>query len=85
MSSLIVRIGDNRFAIPHSELREVILIRPGDELQIEKIMDHTVYRLRGNLIPILKMSEITGDPSQDSIGGDHSVFWFSILVQINLV
>ncbi len=74
MSSLIVRIGDNRFAIPHSELREVILIRPGDELQIEKIMDHTVYRLRGNLIPILKMSEITGDPSQDSIGGDHSVF-----------
>ena len=38
MSSLIVRIGDNRFAIPHSELREVILIRPGDELQIEKII-----------------------------------------------
>ena len=31
MSSLIVRIGDNRFAIPHSELREVILIRPGDD------------------------------------------------------
>ena len=74
MSSLIVRIGDNRFAIPHSELREVILIRPGDELQIEKIMGNTVYRLRGNLIPILKMSEITGDKSQNVIGSDHSIF-----------
>ena len=74
MSSLIVRIGDNRFAIPHSELREVILIRPGDELQIEYIMDNSVYRLRGNLIPILKMSEITGDKSKECIENDQSIF-----------
>jgi two-component system, chemotaxis family, sensor kinase CheA len=60
MSSLIVRIEGDRYAVPHSELKEVILVRPEDEVQIEKIRDRKVYRLRGNLIPILSMEEITG-------------------------
>ena len=61
MSSLIVRIEGDRYAAPHSELKEVILVRPDDEVQIEKtIRDRAVYRLRGNLIPILTMEEITG-------------------------
>ena len=60
MSSLIVRIEGDRYAVPHSELKEVILVRPEDEVQIEKIRDREVYRLRGNLIPILSMDEITG-------------------------
>ena len=50
----------DRYAVPHSELKEVILVRPEDEVQIEKIRDREVYRLRGNLIPILSMEEITG-------------------------
>jgi len=60
MSSLIVRIQGDRYAVPHSELKEVILVRPDDEVQIESIRDRAVYRLRGNLIPILTMEEITG-------------------------
>ena len=60
MSSLIVRIGGDRYAVPHSELKEVILVRPDDEIQIETIRDREVYRLRGSLIPILSMDEITG-------------------------
>ncbi len=60
MSSLIVRIGGDRFAVPHSELKEVILVRPEDEIQIETIRDQEVYRLRDNIIPILSMKEITG-------------------------
>lgn len=60
MSSLIVRIGGDRYAVPHSELKEVILGRPDDEIQIETIRDREVYRLRGSLIPILSMDEITG-------------------------
>ena len=60
MSSLIVRIEGDRYAVPHSELKEVILVRPDDEVQIETIRDRAVYRLRGNLIPILTMEEITG-------------------------
>ena len=60
MSSLIVRIEGDRYAVPHSELKEVILVRPEDEVQIEEIRERKVYRLRGNLIPILSMEEITG-------------------------
>ena len=60
MSSLIVRIEGDRYAVPHSELKEVILVRSEDEIQIEQIRDREVYRLRGNLIPILSMEEITG-------------------------
>jgi two-component system, chemotaxis family, sensor kinase CheA len=59
MSSLIVRIGSYRFAVPHSELKEVIPVRPEDELQIENIRGKEVYRLRGSLIPILSLGEIT--------------------------
>jgi len=61
MSSLIVRIDGDRFAVPHSELKEVISVRPDDELQIEKIQNKEVYRLRGNLIPILTLRDITND------------------------
>ena len=59
MSSLIVRIDGDRFAIPHSELKEVILVRPDDEQQIELMRGKMVYRLRGSLIPILDLKEIT--------------------------
>ena len=61
MSSLIGRIDGDRFAVPHSELKEVISVRPDDELQIEKIQNKEVYRLRGNLIPILTLRDITND------------------------
>ena len=67
MSSLIVRIEGDRYAVPHSELKEVILVRPEDEIQIEEIRERKVYRLRGNLIPILSMEEIT------SVSKDHMV------------
>ena len=65
MSSLIVRIEGARYAVPHSELKEVILVRPEDDIQIERIRDREVYRLRGNLIPILSMEEITRIPKDD--------------------
>lgn len=55
MSSLIVRLGEDRFAIPHTELLEVIMVRPEDEFQIETIRGQEVYRLRGLLIPVLDM------------------------------
>jgi len=67
MSSLIVRIGEDRFAVPHSELKEVILVRPEDEVQIERIRDRKVYRLRGNIIPILSMREIAGVDDQGKV------------------
>jgi two-component system chemotaxis sensor kinase CheA len=72
MSSLIVRIGGFRFAVPHSELKEVIPVRHEDELQIERIRGKEVYRLRGSLIPILSLAEITGiENFGDGSNGDN--------------
>ena len=71
MSSLIVRIEGDRFAVPHSELKEVIRVRPEDELQIEEIRGQEVYRLRGSLIPILTMAEITGVNKEPDIDQEH--------------
>ena len=70
MSSLIVRIEGDRYAVPHSELKEVILVRPEDEIQIEEIRERKVYRLRGNLIPILSMEEITGVSKDDIVNNE---------------
>ena len=67
MSSLIIRIEGDRFAVPHSELKEVILVRPEDELQIEQIRGQEVYRLRGSLIPILTLAEISGVDKPEDI------------------
>ena len=63
MSSLIVRVDEDRFAIPHTELLEVIMVRPEDECQIESIRGQEVYRLRGQLIPVLDLNVIaSGNP-----------------------
>ena len=55
----------------HSELKEVIRVRPEDELQIEEIRGQEVYRLRGSLIPILTMAEITGVNKKPDIDQEH--------------
>ncbi len=70
MSSLIVRVGEDRFAIPHSELLEVIMVRPEDEFQIESIRGQDVYRLRGQLIPVLDLNVIaSGNQSDQDLQG----------------
>jgi two-component system, chemotaxis family, sensor kinase CheA len=61
MSSLIVRIGNARFAVPHADLSEVISVREGDDVQIERIRDRDVYRLRGHLIAVLSLQQIIGE------------------------
>jgi two-component system chemotaxis sensor kinase CheA len=68
MSSLIVRQGNDRFAVPHSELLEVIKVQKEDVNKIETIRGQEVYRLRGNLIPILDMNTIANEeiPNQEN-------------------
>jgi chemotaxis protein histidine kinase CheA len=39
MSSLIVRIEGDRYAVPHSELKEVILVRPEDEIKLKRFVN----------------------------------------------
>jgi two-component system chemotaxis sensor kinase CheA len=60
MSSLILRVEGYRFAVPQTEVREVIIVRPEDEIQIERIQGVEVYRLRGQLIPVITLASLTG-------------------------
>jgi len=65
--SLLVSIGDERFAIPQVNLDELLRI-PANQVKerIEVVGDAKVVRLREDLLPVLSLSEILGIDSTDS-------------------
>ncbi|MBD3308969.1 response regulator [candidate division KSB3 bacterium] len=54
---LIVTSGNQRFAIPQVNLEELIMLQDGSN-GIEKIYGAEVYRLRGELLPLLRLNEL---------------------------
>jgi len=63
--SLLVSIGDERFAIPQVNLDELLRI-PANQVKerIEVVGDAKVVRLREDLLPVLSLSEILGIEKQ---------------------
>jgi two-component system, chemotaxis family, sensor kinase CheA len=54
--SLIVRCRENRFAIPQTSISELVRVKAGDsEAKIERIKNAEVFRLRGNLLPLIRL------------------------------
>jgi two-component system chemotaxis sensor kinase CheA len=59
--ALIVTSGGDRFAIPQVSLLELVRIEEGtDEQGIEMIYGAPVYRLRGNLLPLVSLNQALG-------------------------
>lgn len=59
--SLIVEVGKSRFAIPQINVQELVCIKAGEASQrLEKIGDSDVMRLRGKLLPILRLADLLG-------------------------
>lgn len=61
--ALLVREGNSRFAIPQVKLLELLRIDQDEESRenkIEILQGKPVYRLRGQLLPLVSLSEITG-------------------------
>ncbi len=54
--ALIVTSGDYRYAIPQVSLKELVNINP--EKDLLKVGDTEFYRLRGEIIPVFRLSEI---------------------------
>jgi two-component system chemotaxis sensor kinase CheA len=55
--ALIVTCGGSRYAIPQSSLVELVNLRSGDnEHRIERIHESIVFRLRGDILPIIDLS-----------------------------
>jgi two-component system chemotaxis sensor kinase CheA len=61
----IVLTGGERYAIPQVNLEELLRI-PADQVQnrIERVGDADVVRLRGNLLPLIRLSDVIGVESQ---------------------
>lgn len=56
--ALIVSNGSNRFAIPQASIRELIWLEGEQSLQqLEEISGSQFYRLRGNLLPLVRLSQ----------------------------
>lgn len=60
MPTMIVRVEEYCFAIPQIDIREVVRIRPGDGQQIENINKKDVFRLRGQLLPVISLATVLG-------------------------
>jgi len=59
--SLIVRCDDDRFAIPQVNIKELVRIKAAEVAgRIERIKDAEVLRLRGNLLPLVRLSKAVG-------------------------
>jgi two-component system chemotaxis sensor kinase CheA len=57
--ALIVSNDSNRFAIPQVSIRELLWLEGEQSLrQIEEISGSQFYRLRGNLLPLIQLSQI---------------------------
>ncbi|TAJ28507.1 chemotaxis protein CheW [Bosea sp. (in: a-proteobacteria)] len=60
ISALIVVIGEERYAIPQTGVRELVRVKGHDENRIEQINGAPVLRLRGRLLPIVVMGDLLG-------------------------
>ncbi len=70
--SLVVRTGSRRFAIPQTNIGELVRIKPGDVLhKIERINEAEVFRLRGSLLPLVRLNRAL-DLADTEISDDES-------------
>ena len=57
--SLIVQCRDDRFAIPQVNIAELVRVRAVEvEQRIGQVQDAKVLRLRGNLLPLIELSDV---------------------------
>ncbi len=57
--SLIVQSKNDRFAIPQVNIAELVRLRPSEiESRVGRIKDSEVLRLRGDLVPLIRLEEV---------------------------
>ena len=71
--SLIVGVAEQRFAIPQVNLVELVHVGTEDiSHKIEKVGTATVLKLRDQLLPLLRLSEVLGIPQTVRLGAEIS-------------
>jgi two-component system, chemotaxis family, sensor kinase CheA len=65
--SLIVRCRGNRFAIPQTSISELVRVKAGDaRAKIQRIKRAEVFRLRGNLLPLVRLDAVLNLPEKNT-------------------
>ncbi|MGE3779767.1 MAG: chemotaxis protein CheW, partial [Pirellulaceae bacterium] len=61
---LLVTACGQRYAIPQKEVEELVYIRPGQShVRIERAADQTFLRLRGRLLPLVRLATVLRNPA----------------------
>jgi two-component system chemotaxis sensor kinase CheA len=68
--ALIVRVGNERFALPQHAVVEVVGMGADSRNMIEKVQDALVLRLREEVVPVLDLASILG--FEPNCGGERS-------------
>ncbi len=74
--ALIIRSGGERFSIPQVKLIELVRVETEEfhsSQKVEMLQDIPVYRLRGQLLPLVSLNKILGIPSNPSSPGCESI------------
>ena len=58
--ALIVESNDKRYAISQANLEEMLLLKPEEKDLIERVQGVEVFRLRGKVIPLIRLNHILG-------------------------
>lgn len=66
ISSLIVGIENERFAIPQLDVSELVMVTPGSPNRIEKINGTPVFRLRERILPLICLRTLLGFAPSES-------------------
>jgi two-component system chemotaxis sensor kinase CheA len=64
--ALVVRAGEDSFALPQLNIVELVKVKEGDEgTRIERLKGAEVLRLRGKLLPLVRLDETLFGPSEE--------------------
>ena len=60
VSALIVGVGEERFAIPQLDVRELVMVNANGPNKIERVNDSEVFRLRNRILPLVSLRKLIG-------------------------
>lgn len=68
---LLVRAGGERYAIPQANIAELVRVRPAEvATRIGRVKNAEVLRLRGSLLPLVRLSQVVEAEAEDRDAGN---------------
>jgi two-component system, chemotaxis family, sensor kinase CheA len=68
ISTLLISSGEERFVIPQTSVQELVRIEGKDviERSVEYLLGAPVYRLRGQILPLINLNQVLGLPAESA-------------------